>query len=172
MPSTGRVQVCAEIAVSGSLQSGQRRIRSMTRVAHRLREESRRAEGSVKHVLCGERPLCRPWWAGRRGRAGLGRREGAAREGGQRGRPERKAAAAQGAGSVLPGGPEGEAEGPGWTLDSVGSSLRGRGAEGRRLLEQGRLAAATHSKPAWRRWKEGPAPKSLSPPASVSAGTQ
>lgn len=92
--------------------------------------------------------------------------------GGGRGRPERKAAAARGAGSVLPGGPEGEAEGPGWTLDSVGSSLRGRGAEGRRLLEQGRLAAATHSKPAWRRWKEGPAPKSLSPPASVSAGTQ
>ena len=88
------------------------------------------------------------------------------------GRDNRRAAAARGAGSVLPGEPEGEVEGPGWTLDSVGSSLKGYGAEGRRLLEQGRLAAAIHSKPAWRRRKQGPASQSLSPLARVSAVTR
>lgn len=49
---------------------------------------------------------------------------------------------------MLPREPEGEVEGPGWTLDLVGSSLKGCGAERCRLLEQGCLAAAIHSKPA------------------------
>lgn len=62
--------------------------------------------------------------------------------GGGRGRAETTG------GSVLPREPEGEVEGPGWTLDLVGSSLKGCGAERCRLLEQGCLAAAIHSKPA------------------------
>ena len=94
----------------------------------------------------------------------MGWREGAAREEG--------CCSSRGRERAARGEPEGKVEGPGWTLDSLGSSLKGRGAEGRRLLEQGRLAAAIHSTPAWRRWKEGPAPKSLSPLASMSAVTQ
>lgn len=76
----------------------------MTRGAHGVQEESRGAEGSVKHVPCGERPLCRPWWACRRGRAGLGQWWGEVRD-------NRRAAAARGAGSMLLGESESEVGG-------------------------------------------------------------
>lgn len=149
MPSTRRVRVCAETAVSGSLQSGQRRIRSMMGVAHRVWEESRGAEGSVKHVPCGERPLCRPWWAGRRGQAGLGWGEGAGRDN----RRERAAKGARGWGgrSRLDSRLGGEQPERLWSrkMSSAGAGL---------------LGSSNTQQTSLRRWKQGPASKPPSPP--------